>query len=119
MVRQFGFPKAAHIRKRRDFLAVAARKNQFFGQFFVIQWKKRQQLCCRLGITIPKKYGKAVQRNRFKRLVREAFRLSCKNKSLGFDINVHPKKNYELATLSELLLDFSRFFSLVQDVTLS
>jgi len=47
----------------------------------------------RLGITVTKKAGNAVKRNRIKRLIREFFRL---NKSLfpsGYDVVVMAKRN--------------------------
>jgi ribonuclease P protein component len=47
----------------------------------------------RLGITIPKKTGNAVVRNRWKRLIRESFRTQVHQIPTGFDYIVRPKKN--------------------------
>lgn len=47
----------------------------------------------RLGITIPKKTGNAVTRNRWKRLIRESFRTQISDVPAGFDYVIRPKKN--------------------------
>lgn len=47
----------------------------------------------RLGVTIPKRTGNAVVRNRWKRWIREAFRLHQENLPRGFDYIVRPKKD--------------------------
>ena len=46
----------------------------------------------RIGVTIPKKMGGAVQRNRWKRLIREAFRTQADQIPSGYDFVVRPKK---------------------------
>ncbi|MEM9589026.1 MAG: ribonuclease P protein component [Planctomycetota bacterium] len=46
----------------------------------------------RLGITIPKRTGNAVLRNRWKRLIREAFRTQPDRFPGGYDLIVRPKK---------------------------
>jgi ribonuclease P protein component len=46
----------------------------------------------RLGVTIPKKTGNAVVRNRWKRWIREAFRTQQVRIPSGFDYVVRPKK---------------------------
>ena len=42
----------------------------------------------RLGVSVGRKFGGAVVRNRFKRMVREAFRQCAAIRAAGFDIVV-------------------------------
>lgn len=46
----------------------------------------------RLGVTIPRRVGNAVTRNRWKRLIRESFRTQQDAIPSGYDYLVRPKK---------------------------
>jgi ribonuclease P protein component len=80
-----GFPKAARIRRRREFLSFgrSGEKRRTASFVFILQ-------CChgmpRLGITVSRKVGGAVTRNLLKRRIREAFRRHPGRESLGRDV---------------------------------
>jgi ribonuclease P protein component len=46
----------------------------------------------RLGVTVPKRTGIAVVRNRWKRLIREAFRQQRGQLPAGYDLVVRPRR---------------------------
>jgi ribonuclease P protein component len=60
----------------------------------------------RLGLSVSRKVGNAVVRNRWKRLLREAFRLTRDHLPEGLDLIVIPRQGVEpgLAGLTESLV---------------
>lgn len=72
-----------------------------YGTLFVLA---NQLPVGRLGIAATKKLGRAVERNRAKRLIREVFR---RNKvAPGFDVVVVPKRELLDATLTALEAEY-------------
>ncbi|MEQ1606422.1 MAG: ribonuclease P protein component [Pyrinomonadaceae bacterium] len=73
----FGLPKEDRIAKRTDFLRVYEQGVRFEGRFMTVFILPVGLGRHRVGITATKKaIGKAHDRNRAKRLLRESFRLS-------------------------------------------
>jgi ribonuclease P protein component len=68
-----GFPKAARVRRRREFLALGRTARRRHTPHFVVLSQARAS-GSRLGVTVSRKVGDAVARNHVKRCVRELFR---------------------------------------------
>ena len=62
---------------------------------------------CRLGLSIPRRVGGAVQRNLIKRRLREVFRLHQRDEPGGYDlvVAVRPHEALPIADYQRLLLD--------------
>ncbi len=68
-------PKAARLRRRREFLAAKQRGARLHaGAVLVLVVEGASAGRARIGITVSSKVANAVERNRVKRWVREAFR---------------------------------------------
>jgi ribonuclease P protein component len=71
----FGFSQKERIRKKKEFLEIMATGQKRQTTHFIIYLKPNSKSFSRLGITVSRRVGEAVQRNRIKRLLREFFRV--------------------------------------------
>jgi ribonuclease P protein component len=94
------FPKKARLRLRREFQAAKLGK-RFVGKYLCVDFRLAGKTA-RLGISASSKFGDAPERNRFKRLVREAFRLNFSRLVQG-DFHVIPRKFAKSATLDQII----------------
>jgi len=76
------------IRKTKAFKTVYSCGSQAVNAFFVMYAMANDTNANRLGVTVSKKVGKAVVRNRVKRLVKESCRLNADKYATGYDIVV-------------------------------
>ncbi|MGI6668245.1 MAG: ribonuclease P protein component [Acetivibrionales bacterium] len=67
--------KTVTIKKNHEFARIYKKGKFFAGRYLVIYVLKNRLGVNRLGITVNKKAGKSVRRNRIKRLIRESYRL--------------------------------------------
>ncbi|HET9533394.1 MAG TPA: ribonuclease P protein component [Blastocatellia bacterium] len=108
-----GFPKTERVLKREEFQRIYQQGQKVQARYFtafVLPTEDRQP---RIGITVTRKFGKSVERNRARRLLREVFR---KNKWLvphGVDIVINVKAALSEADFRELESDFVTFLERV------
>jgi ribonuclease P protein component len=82
---------------------------RYNGAFFAIDVRKNNLEVTRVGITVTRRFGDAHRRNRFKRLVREAFRLCQHDLIKGVDLNIRPyPKKFQL-TMQQVQAELLRF----------
>ena len=70
------FNRCERIRKKRDYLIVYEQGTRLYSNNFIVVVHRNRSGSKRLGVTVSRKVGKAVRRNRIKRLIREFFRLN-------------------------------------------
>ncbi len=74
------------MKKNRDFHRMYARGKSLVDRNFVIYYRKSRRDRNMLGITVGKKVGGAVQRNRAKRVIKESYRVLEPRIMRGYDI---------------------------------
>ena len=86
------FPKDRRVRKRREFLRIQETGSRVtLPSAIVLLSARLDDGPARLGITVTRKFGNAVARNRAKRLFRELFRRGAAFLPKGVDFVVIPK----------------------------
>ena len=89
------FRKSQRLRLKREFEAVFAQRWSSGGVAVIVYGKPNQLGWNRLGLSVGRRFGAATVRNRFKRLAREAFRLSQVKQPAGWDWIVVPRRPVE------------------------
>ena len=80
--------KLERLTKRAQFLHTQRRGRRYHGDAMVVYVYPNELAYSRLGITTSRKVGNAVRRNRWRRLLREAFRCHKATLPVGFDVVV-------------------------------
>jgi ribonuclease P protein component len=96
------FRKDERIRKRQDYLRIYEQGARRYSKRFTIITYRSVSGIRRLGTTVSKKAGNAVQRNRIKRLLREFFRLNKSRLPAAQDIVIIAKKGILPLTYNEV-----------------
>lgn len=81
-----GLPPEHRVRKRRDFEKAYEEGEKVLMPEFALFARPNGLQHSRLGITTTRKLGKAVKRNRARRLVREAYRTHRDRLPRGLDL---------------------------------
>lgn len=98
------FPKTIRLLKRSDYRKFYKSSDRLFGNLIVVDIKRANEVSkTRMGLTVSKKYGKAHKRNRFKRVVREAFRQIYNDLPKSLEINIFPRLPEKNITTSEMI----------------
>jgi ribonuclease P protein component len=110
--RSFSFRKAEHLRRPADFQRVYDRRRSASDGWLIVYACENSLPHLRLGLSVGRRFGGAVFRNRLRRLYREAFRLTRHEMPTGLDLILIPRSSTE-PTLAELQRSLPR---LVQQV---
>ena len=119
----FSFPKEFRLQKSVEFKKVYEQGIRFNGQFMTAFIRPSETGAHRMGVTASKKgIGKAYQRNRAKRLLREAFRLSSEN--LGqlltkYDWVLNARRSLLEVKLEKPFEDFRKIIEAVRQFEIS
>jgi ribonuclease P protein component len=100
--KEFSFPKSLRLLYPHQFRRVMKYGYRVSGKYLIIHLCESNQSSLKLGITVSRKFGKSVERNYFKRLVREAFRLSQKQLPPFLHLNIYPQKTPVRPTLQAI-----------------
>ncbi|PKN26628.1 MAG: ribonuclease P protein component [Deltaproteobacteria bacterium HGW-Deltaproteobacteria-22] len=113
------FPKSVRLLSRTDFLAVQNSRHRVVTSRVVLFLLKNELGHFRVGFTVSRKFGCAVQRNRIRRRLREALRRSMPQlAAFPVDVVVLPRDGVQIAEFTELLGDIGRLVRHLQERSL-
>lgn len=75
-MKENGFPKSERLLKRGEFQRLSRQLWKVHTEHFIIIRGEINGESRRIGVTVSRKVGKAVTRNRAKRMIREFYRLN-------------------------------------------
>lgn len=103
------FGRDARITSSPEFERIIAEGRKIVGADLILWARKREEGSpgptlgspARIGVSITRKLGIAVRRNRLKRLLREAFRLNRQGIMPGYDLIVYPRPGCKWRSLGD------------------
>ena len=102
-------PKSRRLRARREFLAAQSSGLRVHTRHFVLIVAPGPDpaAAARLGITVTRKVGDSVRRNRCRRVVREVFRLDPALLPAGVDLLVIAKNGAPLLSFADVRAEWA------------
>lgn len=99
------------LKKNYQFSRVYRRGVSVVGKYLVLYCLRNRNNVLKLGITISKKVGNSVVRNRVRRLIKENYRRLEDRLMKGFDIVFIARVNEKLPTYYEVRKEMRYLFS--------
>ena len=102
--------KTIMIKRRYEFKILFSKGKVFYGKNITVYILKNKYEFNRLGIAVGKKSGKAVERNKIKRLIRENYKISEDYLKCGYNIliSVNKKCNIKETDFYDIKNDFEK-----------
>ena len=110
------FPKSNKLLRHADFERVYKQGRRHFGAHITVFYLGRTEqepTGTRIGFTVGKALGGAVQRNRIKRRLREAVRLHGFSESAAVDIVINPKRSVLAMEFAHLQGEVAKAFEVI------
>lgn len=89
---RFFFKKDDRLLKHSEFIELSNSERRLTTRLFIVLAAPAESGRSRIGITVSRKVGGSIQRNRIKRLAREAFRLNRHLLAKPLDISLIARK---------------------------
>jgi len=107
-------PRSGRLLRHADFERVYKQGRRHFSTHMTVFYLGRAEgEGLRVGYTVGRVLGGAVDRNRMKRRLRESVRLSRPVAGVAADVVINPKKSLRTAEFSDLLDEVSRAFEVI------
>jgi ribonuclease P protein component len=107
-------PRSGRLLRHADFERVYKQGRRHFSTHMTVFYLRRAEgKGLRVGFTVGRVLGGAVERNRMKRRLREAVRLCRPIPGPAVDVVINPKKSLETAAFSTLLAEAGRAFEVI------
>ena len=100
--------KLYRIRKNEEFARIIAEKHSISSANFVLYFSLKKEDNCRVGISVSKKLGDAVDRNKIKRQVREMAKSVIDFNKNSLDYIIIVRKPFLSKTFQNNLLDLEK-----------
>jgi len=111
------FSRSSRLLRHADFERVYKQGQRHFAAHMTVFYLRRAQGdAARVGFTVGRVLGGAVDRNRMKRRLREAVRRHLPP-GVPVDVVINPKKSLLTADFADLLDEVSRAFAVIQKDT--
>jgi ribonuclease P protein component len=119
-------PRSARLLRHADFERVYKLGRRHFSASMTVFYWQRQDAAnaaavkspaasgLRIGFTVGRGLGGAVQRNRMKRRLREAVRISRRPTGVNADVVINPKKSLLKVEFAEVVNEVSRAFVVIE-----
>ena len=115
--RRARFSRSSRLLRHADFERVYKQGQRHFAAHMTVFYLRRAQGdAARVGFTVARVLGGAVDRNRMKRRLREAVRRHLPP-GVPVDVVINPKKSLLTADFADLLDEVSRAFAVIQKAT--
>jgi ribonuclease P protein component len=107
---KLSFQKSKRLRSRDEFRRIKKYGKRITGRMVIFDILTEKFPYRRLGLTVTKRFGSAPARNRFKRLIREAFRIQQYLLPPGLIVHVTPRPDTPMPTFKEILEDLTLLY---------